>query len=248
MSELSLLSGKITNLKTHKGYKSFINSGTVNASGVSATTVTGAAAVGALASGAFFNSAFLTTAAMMQEDVTYFNCKVNGIRVMGYFNKVAFKNTDEVEFVVEYDQEDPSQAFAYAVRKPKERKLWVMDRMVDGENVTKQICRRFPMVVLVFIIPLCFLLALFVMGLDAFIFIFLNSLLGGGLMYLTVWLGLRISFLPKAKIATKIIAALGYDNPKDQSLAEFDLLAKQQWEKEHGKPFPESDDLFVLHY
>ncbi len=67
-------------------------------------------------------------------------------------------------------------------------------------------------------------------------------------MYLVAWMGLRISFLPKAKIATKIIAALGYDNPKDQSLAEFDLLAKQQWEKEHGKPFPESDDLFVLHY
>ncbi|MGH1441594.1 MAG: putative type VI secretion system effector [Cellvibrionaceae bacterium] len=241
MSELSLLSGKITNLKTHKGYKSFMGSGAAKTSGV--------AAVGALASGAFFNSAFLTTAAMIQEDVTYFNCKVNDIRVMGYFNKVAFKNTDEVEFVVEYDQDDPDQAYAYAVRKPKERKLWVMDRMTSGENVVKEMCWRLPMITIGVFIPIPYIIALIMNGFENVIFITFAVLIGGGgLAYLTAWLGLRISFLPKAKIANNIIAALGYEDPKEISLAYESEKAKKRWEEEHGKPFPESDDLFVLHY
>ena len=59
---------------------------------------------------------------------------------------------------------------------------------------------------------------------------------------------IRVTFLPKARIANRIIAALGYDDPKEVSLAAVSQEAKKQWEEENAKPFPKSEDLFVFHY
>ena len=251
MTELTLLSGKVSNLKTKKGYKSFISSNAGRAA-------TKAGAVGAAASGALFNSGILTTAAMMREGVTYYTCKVNGVTITGYLNTVAFKNTDEVEFVVEYNPRDKTQALAYAVRKPKERKLWIMDRMESGENIMKEASWRLPMIFMVVMMPVillfrvtvtCFNDCRLMLTADYLLINFFVAL-GGGyvLIYFLLVIGLHISYLPKARIANKIIAALGYDDPKEVSLAAVSQEAKKQWEEENGKPFPKSDDLFVFHY
>lgn len=248
MSQLTLLSGKVGNLKTHQGYKSFIGSGAAKASG--------AAAVGAAASGALFNSSLLTMGAMQRENVTYYTCKVDGITLTGYLNEVRFKNTDELDFVVEYDANDPTQAFAYAVRKPEQRKLWVIDRMSVGHEIQRRFLWKTPLIIVPFI-AVWFLIILITTYIDDGDFDFLIDFwfeifvlgMGGGsiLMYLIGYLGFRLTLYPKSKIATHIIRALGYDNPADVSLGDNSYQIEKDWEAKHGKPLRE-DDLFVLYY
>ena len=61
--------------------------------------------------------------------------------------------------------------------------------------------------------------------------------------------GAYVSFVPKARLATQVIAALGFKEPSNVSLGMVSLKAKEQWEQEHGKPFPsEQHDEFAFFY
>ena len=61
--------------------------------------------------------------------------------------------------------------------------------------------------------------------------------------------GIYVTFSPKAKLATKVIAALGFDNPANVSTSVVNQEARERWEQENGKPFPsEQYDDYAIYY
>ena len=79
---------------------------------------------------------------------------------------------------------------------------------------------------------------------------FLLAAIGtGGLAYLAMVIGIYLFTVPKAKQATQVIAALGFDDAANVGLGTVSFDAKKRWEKEHKRPFPmEQYDEFTLFY
>ena len=76
-----------------------------------------------------------------------------------------------------------------------------------------------------------------------------GTLLTGTIAYSVIALGLYVSFMPKAKQATRVIAALGFNNPANVGLGLVDRDAKDKWEKANNAPFPkEQYDEYALFY
>ena len=71
---------------------------------------------------------------------------------------------------------------------------------------------------------------------------------GGGISYFLMAFGAYVSFVPKARLATKVLAALGFKDAENASVGEVSLEVKEKWEKEHGKPFVNPYDDFTYFY
>ena len=68
-------------------------------------------------------------------------------------------------------------------------------------------------------------------------------------MYIAMAFGIYVTFISKAKLATKVIAALGYDNPANTDIGFVSLQVQKEWQAKNGKPFPkEQYDGYVNFY
>ncbi|MGH1486835.1 MAG: putative type VI secretion system effector [Cellvibrionaceae bacterium] len=247
MFDPELIKGTITHLKTLKGRHNFVMSG-------GAQAATGAAAAGAAVVGSFFSSSLLATSALaLNESAVFFTCDVNGIKLSGCFNTLNIAEGEEVELVADFN-EDHTEGVVYAIRKPQQRCLWVAPTMEVGHGIAKNNALFFPLVFLQYVLPLVFIV-LFVgssFPFNAEIYFkesVIGTLLTGVVSYCVIAFGMYVTFAPKAKQATKVIAALGFKDPANTGLGLVDLKAKEQWEKEHGKPFPkEQYDDYALFY
>ncbi|MGH1486834.1 MAG: putative type VI secretion system effector [Cellvibrionaceae bacterium] len=250
MFKPELIKGTITHLQTLKGRHNFVMSG-------GAQAATGAAAAGAAVVGSFFSSSLLATSALaLNESAVFFTCDVNGIKLSGCFNTLNIAEGEEVELVADFN-EDHTEGVVYAIRKPQQRCLWVAPTMEVGHGVAKNNALFFPLIFLKYLLPIAFILGLIFFTLagslkqtwEAFPYLLFTALGAGVLAYCVIALGMYVTFAPKAKQATKVIAALGFKDPANTGLGLVDLKAKEQWEKEHGKPFPkEQYDDYALFY
>ena len=245
-----LIKGIIRNLKTLEGRHNF----TMSRRGQVAT---GAGAAGAAVVGSYFSSSILATAAMgLQEKAVFFTCEVNGSLLSGCFNTLNIAEGEEVELVVDYNW-NKTEGTVYAIRKPEQRCLWVVPTMEAGHHKVKLTALWFPLAILMYFLPfslLFMIIVFFFMGgfselIESLPIVFMGTLFGGGVAYLTMAFGLYVTFTPKAKLATKVIAALGYENPANTDIAFVSLQTTKAWEEKHGKPFPkEKYDDYAIFY
>ena len=245
-----LIKGIIRNLKTLEGRHNF----TMSRRGQVAT---GAGAAGAAVVGSYFSSSILATAAMgLQEKAVFFTCKVNGTLLSGCFNTLNIAEGEEVELVVDYNR-NKTEGTVFAIRKPEQRCLWVVPTMERGHNKVKLLALWFPLATLMYLLPFAFLfmmIGFFFMGgfielIENLSIVFMGTLLGGAVTYLTMAFGIYVIFTPKSKLATKVIAALGFDNSANISTSVINQEARERWEKENGKPFPkEKYDDYAIFY
>ena len=77
---------------------------------------------------------------------------------------------------------------------------------------------------------------------------FIGTLGAGVFLYAVMSFGAYVSFVPKARLATKVLAALNFDDPPNASVGEVSLEVKEKWEKEHDKPFVNPYDDFTYFY
>jgi hypothetical protein len=248
MFKPQLLSGTVTELKILEGKHNFVMSGGMQAAA-------GTTAIGAALAGSFFSGALLARSAMATEDAISFTCRVDGVKLSGCFSRLGLNEGEVAEFVVDYSH-NQTEAVVYAVRKPQNRQLWIVPMMESGHGVIKRMAIFFPIKILKYLLPLIFifilLMASFLEGISFLMevlpFIFSAVCIAGVLMYLVMVLGMFVSYIPKAKLATQVIGALGYDDPANTNLVDNSLNIEEQWEKEHSKPFPKTDELSGLHY
>jgi len=241
-----LIKGTITHLQTLEGKSNFVLSG-------GARAATGAAAAGAAVVGSFFSSSILARSALaLKEDSVFFTCVVNGIKLSGCFNTLNITEGEEVELVIDTNH-NQSEGAVYAIRKPKERCLWVVPMMEGGHGSMKRTAVFLPLALLKYFLPFSFififLIESFIKGSIQIISPLITVLGGGVLLYCTMAFGVYVTFIGKAKLATQVIAALGFDDPANVGLGLVSTAAVKQWEEEHGKPFPKDQhDGFAFYY
>jgi hypothetical protein len=240
-----LIKGTVTHLKALEGQQNFVMSGGMQAAA-------GTTAVGAALAGSFFSGALLARSAMATEDATSFTCMVDGVKLSGCFSRLDLKEDETTEFVVDYNH-NQTEAIVYAVRKPQNRQLWIVPMMESGHGVIKRMAIFFPLKALMYLLPVTFLI---VVAIQSYLYGSLQlqepliAIAGGGIIaYLAMVLGMFVSYIPKAKLATQVIGALGYQDPANTNLVDNSLKIEEQWEKEHGKPFSNKQyDEFALFY
>jgi len=117
------ITGVIDNLQRWDGEESFIVGGGTK-------TVGGAVAVGAAVSGLAGAAASAAISTSDTEDpVEFFTCNLGDKSIFGRFGMISFYNGDNVVMVVE-EQEGFSEA--YAVCRPKDRKIWMYPHCGKG--------------------------------------------------------------------------------------------------------------------
>lgn len=232
--ELTLLKGKVKNLHKYHTTKAIFDN--------DFETKAGAAAVGAAAVGAFANAAVFTSlSSRARNHVQQFSCTVKGVELSGYFEAVTFKEGDNIEFVVEYNPNNPQEAVVHASRDAKRKIVSFIPYQHQGETAYKKSALKLALGFSVFMSLLAFIAIFFTTdfnnddyGIDALLIDVLFCIGGGGVIFLVFMLASRKE-IPDAIKATKVFAALGYKNPALADAVANHIPAQEAWKEKKGK-------------
>jgi len=226
--ELTILKGKVKNLQVQTTTKAIFDDGF--------QAKAGAAAVGAAAVGAFANAAVFTSlSSRARNRVQMFTCTVKEVELSGYFESITFDEGDKIEFVVEYNPNNPQEAAVHAARDSKRKILSSIPYQDKGEVAYKQRSLKFIIGVSIFSSFFLFILTFMAVGsydLESILIDLLWS--GGGGFFLFLMVG-RQKEIPDAIKATRVFAALGYKNPAQVDTSLNHLPAQEIWREVHGK-------------
>lgn len=233
-SDLQKLEGRVTNLKVERVAKDILKLGLQNKAGVAAV---GAAAVGALANAAVFTN----LAGRLKDDVETFSCEVNGVQLSGCFGGVTFEEGDAIEFIVEYNPDDSSEAAVHAARDRKRKILSMLPYQDMGEKQYKKTAMRFDLGFSITASSLMILIVLIVAWVNdfgetdiSFLKMTIPVAIGGGVVvFILLYTGRKKAF-PFAKNATNVLAALGYKNPPYASPFHNDFDAECAYSDAHN--------------
>jgi len=232
LREPHLIKGKVENLRVTHGYDNFVFS-------QNSQRAAGAGAAVGVVMGSFFNASAIANAGInSREKVEFFNCTVDGLPLAGRFKKVSFKDGDELDFVIEYTSNEKEAAIAHAVRDTQQRLLWVVPEQERGTIAKKKDNIWMAKMLAGFIAIIAFfasIMAAFAIGFDdplAWVIIPATTIgMGGGAFIMGV---LTTEFMVKrARIANKIIATLGYDNPEEVDLLKNEREINERLTKEN---------------
>jgi hypothetical protein len=228
MTQLQRISGVVKNLKVSKNYEDFVFT-TVD------KNIAGTAAIGAAAVDLLFNSTALASISGGAEiSIDCFACTVQNELLVGRFHQVQFKNEDEIEFVIERTS---SGNVVHAARSPSKRLLWMMPYQLRGYVSQRKSNWKWS---LIFSASAALVGASFFhWGLPrgqgdsiADFFIFFGVVFG---MIFTVIFWAFSRLYGHSEQATKVISALGYNNPKNVDLPTFSKIAEKRIKKQTGK-------------
>lgn len=238
MDNLTRLSGQVTRLKIQSVTKSVFASNTPQ-------KLAEAGALGAAALGSVYASSVMASSRLrMTQELEAFSCEINGVKLVGCFKEVTFMNHNTIECVVEYVNEDKTEAIVHAARDTKKKVIWVSPYQAEGEVASRKSANKF----------ILFLSSFVLIGTSIFILIDFFSedapnigilLQMGALAFLfTLVMALMIKFfsrtdLKDAKQATKVFAAFGYQNPAQVDLSDNDFQIELEIEEKTGKEAPE---------
>ena len=217
MSELTLLSGQVKNLKVQSVTKSVFASN-------SPQKLAEAGALGAAALGSVYASSLMASSSLrMTQELEAFSCEINGVKLVGCFKEVTFMNHNTIECVVEYVNEDKTEAIVHAARDSKKKVIWVAPYQAEGEAASRKSANGFILFFSSFVIVGALILMLFILFKEDYANIeFL--LWGCGItLVFTAIMALMMKFfaradLKDAKQATKVFAAFGYQDPEKVNL------------------------------
>ena len=238
MDNLTLLSGQVKNLKIQSVTKSVFASN-------SPQKLAEAGALGAAALGSVYASSVMASSSLrMTQELEAFSCEINGVKLVGCFKEVTFMNHNTIECVVEYVNEDKTEAIVHAARDTKKKVIWVAPYQAEGEAASRKIANGF--------------ILFFSCGVVIFLFVIMFWLVftkedpnieflfwGGGItLVFTAIMALMMKFfartdLKDAKQATKVFAAFGYQNPAAVDLSDNDFQIELALEEQTGKQAPE---------
>jgi hypothetical protein len=246
MSELTLISGQVKQLKVQRISKSVFASSTPQ-------KLAEAGALTAAALGSVYASTVMASSRLkMTQEVEIFSCEVNGVKLVGCLGEVTFMNHNMIEFVVEYMNEEKKEAIAHAARNPQKKVIWVAPYQEKGEIFHRKEINKaslvFPSVVLGGGLMIMLIMALAEGDND---FSYFSHGLGVGLIVALVmacFLKLigRID-LKDVKQATKVLAAIGYQYPSEVDLSSNSTWINMELEAKTGKIVPEMP-LWVYRY
>jgi len=231
IGELTILKGKAKNLYFENTSKDFFNDNLQAKAGV--------LAVGAAAIGSFSTAAVMTSASgRARNRVQIFTCTVKGVQLSGCFEAVMFEEGDKIEFVVEYNPDNPEEAVVYAARDNKRKILSNTPYQSEGEIACKKKSFRFSLGLSFFCSTLILLLAFFAelsQGFEwsTFKIVPIGAVMGGALFLIMMLVSKKQ--LPHAKKATKVFEVLGYKNPETVDAFDYHLDAQQAWAEKTGE-------------
>lgn len=238
MSELTLLSGQVTNLKIQSVTKSVFASNTPQ-------KLAEAGALGAAALGSVYTSSVMASSRLrMTQELEAFSCVINGVKLVGCFKEVTFMSHNTIECVVEYVNEDKTEAIVHAARDTKKKVIWVAPYQAEGEIASRKGANKFVLLFSSFILIGAFIL----MSIDFFTkedaapgFLLWSG--GGVTVVITVIMALVIKLffrveLKDAKQATKVFTALGYQNPEKVNLHDNCFATRFAIKEETGNMQP----------
>jgi hypothetical protein len=227
---LDVLRGRIENLTVVADEEEFLQApskqmGTATASALAVAGVAGAA-----------SGALLATTGSA-DAVQRFTCSVAGELISGCFSTVGFNDGDEVE-VVGARQPDRSY-YAYAVRRPEDRKLWMHPHCSRGSKAHWRYTWK--MVAVTIAVGILIFEGVSMSSLDAsdiidgtrsFWMFFWGALVFS--IVLGLYLPLRFAFAMSSSvaIAERIFAALGYADPANVDMEKQNF---RYWRKTRGR-------------
>ena len=132
MNKLTLLSGQVKKLKVRQMTKSaFASNSPQKLAEVGALT---AAALGSV----YASTVMASSRLKMTQEVEVFSCEVNGVKLVGCFGEVTFMNNHNLEFVVEYINDEKTEAIAHAARNTQKKVIWVSPYQSEGELANRK--------------------------------------------------------------------------------------------------------------
>lgn len=218
MSEpLTLISGVVSGLSVHAGEEEFVRSAEQRAAGVGAATGLALEGMAGAAAGAGL------AASSAGDAVQFFSCKLGELAVQGRFSKVTFKDGDALEMVIAPQR--IGMPLVLAARRDSDRVLWMTPHCSRGTAGHKNFAMRlFGWLLLG--APLFFFSPFLVWLLFSAEVVEIGSIEFGGAICLVMGLiaapyyAIRFyrQWLPIARQAEPIFAALGYPNPSHVDL------------------------------
>jgi hypothetical protein len=243
---LAAISGVITELFIHASEEEFIRSASDQVVGVGTAAALAAAGLAGAAAGASL------AAASAGDSVEFFECKVGGRLMTGRFSKASLKEGDEVMFIVPQQADDPIY-WALAATRKTDHMLWMVPHCSRGVRSHRTLAIRLFVWLLLLTPPLPFLFILFfvaVLGVspmerDGVAFFGVLCWALGSVVALYYSIRFYRQWLPTARLAERIFAALGHSDP---SRVDLPLLHKRYC-KTHGIKWPYlTDGPWIYHY
>ena len=238
---LDVVSGVVSNLSIYAGEEEFIRSAEQQAAGVGVAAGLAASGLAGVAAGTSL------AVASGGDSVEFFSCSVGEVSVKGCFSKVSFKDGDELTAVVAQ-----STRRAWAVRRKHDCVLWMSPHCSRGTKAHARFAwRMFPWIFL----SLFALLGSFFAVMDwrssrpfdPEATIFWVSLHFVMTLVVAAYYPIRFyrQWLPIAREAERIFAALGYADPSRVDLPRD----HKRYCKMHGIKWPYlTDGPWIYHY
>ncbi len=250
MEDVLVIKGKIRNLKIEESKIHPLKNLKVQAAG--------SAILGTLAaSSTLMTNAPVLMMAAKGVDAKTFIGEVDGVRIIGQFTTVKFKESDSLIWVISEEKEQ-GRHLAYSVLDPKTGLLYMMYEMGRSlKNLYVSTIKSF------------FFLFLFLFLFFSFLFLFLNFLDGGGgdyiryggiiflscfifsTVFMLGYITIGNSIISLSKISERIFDKLGFENPKSQDFFQKSLLdmdgmhaSVMEYRKNLKGPDPYPEDYF----